>query len=59
MADCAVQFHRGADYIADYGVQRLYRDVRLFRIFEGSSQIEQLNITRNLIRAERQKEIKQ
>ena len=59
MADCAVQFHRGADYIADDVVQRFYRDVRLFRIFEGSSQIEQLNITRNLIRAERQKEIKQ
>jgi acyl-CoA dehydrogenase len=54
VADRAVQIHGGAGYIADYGVERFYRDVRLFRIYEGTSQIQQLIIARNMIRAARQ-----
>ncbi|WP_431860919.1 acyl-CoA dehydrogenase family protein [Azospirillum sp.] len=50
VADRAVQVHGGAGYIADYGVERFYRDVRLFRIYEGTSQIQQLVIARNMIR---------
>jgi acyl-CoA dehydrogenase len=50
VADRAVQIHGGAGYIADYGVERLYRDVRLFRIYEGTSQIQQLVIARETIR---------
>nr|WP_298689813.1 acyl-CoA dehydrogenase family protein [uncultured Dongia sp.] len=50
VADRAVQIHGGAGYIADYGVERFYRDVRLFRIYEGTSQIQQLIIARNMIR---------
>lgn len=50
VADHAVQIHGGAGYIADYGVERFYRDVRLFRIYEGTSQIQQLIIARNLLR---------
>jgi len=50
VADKAVQIHGGAGYIADYGVERFYRDVRLFRIYEGTSQIQQLVIARNMIR---------
>jgi len=50
VADRAVQIHGGAGYIADYGIERLYRDVRLFRLFEGTSQIQQLVIARNMIR---------
>ncbi|MBA4041295.1 MAG: acyl-CoA dehydrogenase, partial [Sphingobium sp.] len=38
VADRAVQIYGGAGYIADYGIERLYRDVRLFRIYEGTSQ---------------------
>src|SRR3546814_1868054 len=38
VADRAVQIHGGAGYIADYGVERFYRDVRLFRIYEGRSE---------------------
>lgn len=53
VADRAVQIHGGAGYIADYGVERFYRDVRLFRIYEGTSQIQQLVIAKNLIRAAR------
>ena len=37
VADRAVQIHGGAGYVADYGIERFYRDVRLFRIYEGTS----------------------
>ena len=40
----------GAGYIADYGIERFYRDVRIFRLYEGTSQIQQLNIARNMLR---------
>jgi acyl-CoA dehydrogenase len=50
VADRAVQVFGGAGYIADYGIERLYRDVRLFRIYEGSSQIQQLLIAREAFR---------
>lgn len=53
VADRAVQIHGGAGYMADYAVERFYRDVRLFRIFEGTSQIQQLVIARNMIRRAR------
>ena len=49
VADRAVQIHGGAGYMADYAVERLYRDVRLFRIYEGTSQIQQLVIARDMI----------
>jgi len=51
VADRAVHIHGGAGYIADYAVERFYRDVRLFRIYEGTTQIQQLLIARNMIRA--------
>jgi acyl-CoA dehydrogenase len=50
VADRAVQIFGGAGYIADYGIERLYRDVRLFRIYEGTSQIQQLIIARETIK---------
>ena len=50
VADRAVQIHGGASYIAEYGVERFYRDVRLFRIYEGTTQVQQLVIARNMIR---------
>ncbi len=53
VADRAVQIHGGAGYIADYAIERFYRDVRLFRLFEGTSQIQQLVIARNMIREAR------
>jgi acyl-CoA dehydrogenase len=49
VADRAVQIHGGAGYMADYAVERFYRDVRLFRIYEGTTQIQQLLIARNMI----------
>ena len=53
VADRAVQIFGGAGYIADYGIERFYRDVRLFRIYEGTTQIQQLVIARNMIREAR------
>ena len=50
VADRAVQIHGGAGYIADYAVERFYRDVRLFRIYEGTSQIQQLIIAREMLK---------
>lgn len=51
VADRAVQIHGGAGYIADYAVERFYRDVRVFRLYEGTSQIQQLLIAKDMIRA--------
>ena len=51
VADRAVQIHGGAGYIADYGIERFYRDVRLFRIYEGTSQIQQVIIARETMKA--------
>ncbi|MBE90098.1 MAG: acyl-CoA dehydrogenase [Rhodospirillaceae bacterium] len=51
VADRAVQIHGGAGYIAEYKVERFYRDVRLFRLYEGTSQIQQLIIARDMIKS--------
>ncbi|MEQ1517735.1 MAG: acyl-CoA dehydrogenase family protein [Usitatibacteraceae bacterium] len=51
VADCAVQIHGGGGYVSDYAIERFYRDVRLFRICEGTTQIQQLVIPRNMIKA--------
>ena len=45
-----MQIHGGAGYVSDYAIERFYRDVRLFRIYEGTSQIQQLVIARSMIR---------
>jgi acyl-CoA dehydrogenase len=50
VADRAVQIFGGAGYMSEYGIERFYRDVRLFRIYEGTSQIQQLVIAGNMIR---------
>ncbi len=49
VADRCVQMHGGYGYIADHGIERFYRDVRLFRLYEGTSQIHQLNIARHTL----------
>lgn len=50
VADRAVQIHGGAGYMQEYAVERFYRDVRLFRIYEGTTQIQQVIIGRNMVR---------
>ena len=50
VADRAVQYHGGAGYMEEYAVARFYKDVRLFRIYEGTSQIQQTIIAKNLLK---------
>ncbi|OWT60176.1 acyl-CoA dehydrogenase family protein [Candidimonas nitroreducens] len=50
VADRAVQVHGGAGYISEYGIERFYRDVRLFRLYEGTSQIQQIIIAKHLLK---------
>ena len=50
VADRAVQIFGGAGYMAEYPIERFYRDVRLLRIYEGTSQIQQIVIARNMLR---------
>lgn len=50
VADRAVQVFGGAGYVSEYGIERLYRDVRIFRLYEGTTQIQQLIIGRELKR---------
>nr|WP_321507080.1 acyl-CoA dehydrogenase family protein [uncultured Celeribacter sp.] len=49
IADRAVQIHGGAGYMSEYDIERLYRDIRLLRIYEGTSQIQQLIIARRTL----------
>jgi acyl-CoA dehydrogenase len=50
VADRVVQIFGGYGYVADAGIERFYRDVRLFRLYEGTSQIHQLNIAKLTLR---------
>lgn len=50
VADRGVQIHGGSGYINDYKVERFYRDVRLLRLYEGTTQIQQLIIGKHLMR---------
>jgi acyl-CoA dehydrogenase len=50
VADKAVQIFGGAGYVADHGIERFYRDVRIFRIYEGTSQIQQVVIARETLK---------
>jgi acyl-CoA dehydrogenase len=53
VADLAVQVHGGAGYMRGVPVERIYRDVRLLRLYEGTSEIQRLIIGRALIKAAR------
>lgn len=49
VADRGVQVHGGAGYIREYKVERFYRDVRLLRLYEGTTQIQQMIVGRALL----------
>ncbi|WP_419217693.1 acyl-CoA dehydrogenase family protein [Gordonia sp. CPCC 205333] len=55
VADLAVQVHGGTGYMRDVPVERIYRDVRLLRLYEGTSEIQRLIIGGGLVRAEKKK----
>lgn len=48
VCSAAIQIHGGAGYVTDYPVERIYRDVRVCQIYEGTSDIQRLVIARNL-----------
>lgn len=50
IADRVLQIHGGYGYLKEYAIERLYRDARLLRIYEGTSQIQQLIIAREMLR---------
>jgi acyl-CoA dehydrogenase len=50
IADRVVQIHGGYGYLKEYAIERLYRDCRLLRIYEGTSQIQQLIIAREMLK---------
>jgi len=50
IADRTLQIFGGAGYMRDYPIEQLYRDVRVLRIYEGTSQIQQLIIAKNLLK---------
>ena len=49
IADRALQVHGGAGYMSEYDIERMYRDVRVLRIYEGTSQIQQMIIARRTL----------
>ena len=50
IADRVLQIHGGYGYIKEYPIERLFRDARLFRIYEGTSQIQQLVVAREMLK---------
>ncbi len=50
IADRAVQIFGGSGYVADHGIERFYRDVRIFRLYEGTSEIQRLIIAREMMK---------
>lgn len=55
VADLAVQIHGGSGYMRDVPVERIYREVRLLRLYEGTSEIQRLIIGGGLVKAARQR----
>ncbi|MET7995824.1 acyl-CoA dehydrogenase family protein [Amycolatopsis sp. NPDC005232] len=55
-ADLAVQIHGGSGYLREVPVERIYRDVRLMRLYEGTSEIQRLIVGGGLVRAEKKKQ---
>ena len=50
VADLAVQIHGGSGYMREVPVERIYRDVRLLRLYEGTSEIQKLIIGGGLVK---------
>jgi acyl-CoA dehydrogenase len=50
VVDRVVQIYGGAGYLAEYDAERFYRDARIYRIYEGTTQILQLQIAKHMLR---------
>lgn len=51
VVDRVVQIYGGAGYLAEYDAERFFRDARIYRIYEGTTQILQLQIAKHTLRA--------
>jgi len=51
VVDLAVQVHGGTGYMKEFGIERMYRDARILKIYEGTNEIQRLVIARELLRA--------
>ena len=49
ITDLALQIHGGYGYMKDYAIERMYRDARITRIYEGTSEVQKMVISRNII----------
>ncbi|WP_440712431.1 acyl-CoA dehydrogenase family protein [Gordonia sp. FQ] len=58
VADKAVQIHGGSGYMREMTVERIYRDVRLLRLYEGTSEIQRLIIGGGLVRTAKKEQAK-
>jgi acyl-CoA dehydrogenase len=56
VADKAVQVHGGTGYMREVPVERIYRDVRLLRLYEGTSEVQRLIIGGGLVKAEQKRQ---
>jgi acyl-CoA dehydrogenase len=50
VADMALQIHGGMGYMKESPIERIYRDMRLYRIFEGTSEVQRMIIARELLK---------
>ena len=50
VVDSCVQIYGGAGYLAEYDAERFFRDARIYRIYEGTTQILQLQIAKHMLR---------
>jgi butyryl-CoA dehydrogenase len=48
VASDAIQIHGGYGFLTDYGVEKIYRDVRVYQIYEGTSEVQKILISRGL-----------
>jgi alkylation response protein AidB-like acyl-CoA dehydrogenase len=48
VASTAIQIHGGAGFLNDYPVEKIYRDVRVYQIYEGTSEVQKIVIARSL-----------
>lgn len=49
ITDLSLQIHGGYGYMKDYAIERMYKDARITRIYEGTSEVQKMVISRNII----------
>lgn len=50
VCDLALQLHGGYGYMKDYPIERMYRDARILRIYEGTSEVQKIVIAKEVLK---------